>query len=98
MYFLLYDPSHLLKNIRNNWHMEKMQKFNFVDPEDGKTVIARWSDLVEIYRSEEHPIVKSTRLNYNLLHKCKICRIPLLVADELITNVNDYFLDRTHRK
>ena len=48
--FLQYDSSHLLKNIRNS----------------AKTVIARWSDLVEIYRSEEHSIVKST--NYATLY------------------------------
>ena len=35
-----------------------MQKLKFVDPEDGKTVIARWSNLIEI--SEEHSIVKTT--------------------------------------
>ena len=45
-----------------------MQKLKFVDPEEGKTVIARWSDLVEIYMLEEHSLVKSTRLNYATLY------------------------------
>ena len=61
MLFLLYDPPHLLKNIRNNWHTEKMQKLKFTSSEHG-TVIAQWKDLVEIYKSEEHSIVKSTKL------------------------------------
>ena len=42
--FLLYDPTHLVKNIRNNWHTEKTQKLKFVNPENGKTVVAKWSD------------------------------------------------------
>ena len=67
MLFLLYDPSHLLKNIRNNWHTEKMQKLKFTCPEDGSTVTALWSDLVKIYKSEEHSLAKSTKLNYATL-------------------------------
>ena len=30
--FLLYDPTHLLKNIRNNWCTEKLQKLKYTDP------------------------------------------------------------------
>ena len=67
MLFLLYDPPHLLKNIRNNWHTEKMQKLKFPSSEHG-TVLAQWKDLVEIYKSEEHSIVKSTNLDYATLH------------------------------
>ena len=53
--FLLYGPPNLLKNIRNNWHTEKMQKLVFENPEDGITVTAKWSDLVQIYKSESTP-------------------------------------------
>ena len=37
--FLLYDPTHL-KNIRNNWHTEKMQKLKITSPENAVSVIA----------------------------------------------------------
>ena len=67
MLFLLHDPSHLLKNIRSNWHTEKMQKLRFTCPEDESTVTALWNDLVQIYKSEEHSITKSTKLNYATL-------------------------------
>ena len=66
--FLLLDPLHLLKNIRNNWHTEKMQKSKFGNPEDGSTVTALWSDLVKIYKSEEHYFAKSTKMNYATLY------------------------------
>ena len=52
--FLLYDPTHLLKNIRNNWHTEKMQKLKFTSPENAVSVIAQWKDLFKIYKLEEH--------------------------------------------
>ena len=29
--YFLYDPAHLLKNIRNNWQTEKMHKLKFTD-------------------------------------------------------------------
>ena len=45
-----------------------MQKLKFVNPEDGKTLIAKWSDLVKINKLEEHSIVKSTKLNYATLY------------------------------
>ena len=52
--FLLYDPTHLVKNIRNNWHTEKMQKLKFTSPENAVSVIAQWKDLFKIYKLEEH--------------------------------------------
>ena len=62
--FLLYDPSHLLKNIGNDWQTEKMQKLKFTCPDDGRIVTALWKDLINIYKSEEHLIIKSMKLNY----------------------------------
>lgn len=38
--FLLYDPVHLMKNIRNNWLTEKMQTLEFKDPNSGAMVKA----------------------------------------------------------
>ena len=31
--FTLYDPTHLFKNVRNNWVTEKCQTLEFIDPE-----------------------------------------------------------------
>ena len=31
--FTLYDPTHLFKNVRNNWITEKTQTLEFLDPE-----------------------------------------------------------------
>ena len=45
-----------------------MQKLQFVNPEDGKTVVAKWSDLVTIYKLEVNSIVKTTKLNYATLY------------------------------
>ena len=66
--YLLYDPTHLLKNIRNNWHTEKMQKLKFTDPATNQTVTAKWSDLVNIYNSEKDSIVKNTKLTHATLY------------------------------
>lgn len=35
--FTLYDPTHLLKNMRNNWVTEKTQTLEFIDPDNKET-------------------------------------------------------------
>ena len=51
--FLIYDPVHLLKNIRNNWmtEMTKTLSFQHPVPEKGK-VFACWGHLQEFYKRE----------------------------------------------
>ena len=87
MLFLLYDPPHLLKNIRNNWHTGKMQKLKFTSSKHG-TVIAQCKDLVEIYKSEEHSIVKSTKLDYATLH-------PTSLEKQKVSLAVDVFNEKT---
>ena len=41
--YLLYDPTHFLKNIPKNWQIEKIQKLKFTDPVTNKEVTARLS-------------------------------------------------------
>ena len=57
-----------------------MQKLKFVKPEDGKTVIAKWSDLIQIYKLGEHSIVKSTKLNYATLYPTNFEKQKLSLA------------------
>ena len=53
---LLYDFVHLLKNIRNNWRMEKIRELEFY--ERGMKKIARWSHLLELCKLEAEGLVK----------------------------------------
>ena len=52
--FLLFDPVHLLKNVRNNWITEKTQTLEF--PPNGARRqarnVARWSDIRDLYKLE----------------------------------------------
>ena len=66
--FTLYDPTHLFKNIRNNWVTEKTQQLEFVDPESGETYVAKWKDLISLYKSELESDLKLTKLDYKTLH------------------------------
>ena len=56
--FLLYDPTHLLKNIRNNWCTEKLQKLKYTDHKTKEVSIACWKDLIQLYNCEYESIVK----------------------------------------
>ena len=66
--FLLYDPTHLLKNIRNNWCREKLQKLKYTDPKTKEVSIACWKDLIQLYNCECESIVKQTQLDFPSLY------------------------------
>ena len=61
--YSLYDPVHLIKNIRNNWITEKCQKLKFYDPESGKHVIAAWGDLIKLNELESESAIRLTKLS-----------------------------------
>ena len=65
--YTLYDPVHLFKNIRNNWITEKTQTLTFFDINTNEEVVARWKDLIDVYKSEEKSILKLTKLDHRTL-------------------------------
>lgn len=66
-HYLMYGSTHLLKNIRNIWQVEKIQKLKSKDPETEQTLIRNWSILIHIYKLENDSFVKLTKLNYATL-------------------------------
>ena len=56
--FLLVDPVHILKSIRNNWITEKCKKLRLGDFESSGS----WNHIVKLYKSEEFLSVKLTSL------------------------------------
>ena len=67
--FTLYDPTHLFKNVRNNWVSEKTQTLEFIDPETNETCTAKWKDLINIHKAELESDLKETKLDYTILHQ-----------------------------
>ena len=73
-----------------------MQKLKFVNPENGKTVVAKWSDLVKIYKLEENLIVKSTKLNYPTnFDKQKVSLAMNIFNEETVASLFLHKLDDT---
>ena len=68
LFYLLYNPTHLLKNIRNNWVTEKTQALRFTDLDTSKTVQAQWKSLIEIYKEKS----KTTKRRITLLYAQQI--------------------------
>ena len=67
--FTSFDPTHLFKNIRNNWCTEKTQTLEFRDPGIDKKCFAKWKDLTTVYKEEtESGILRETKLDYTTLH------------------------------
>ena len=62
--FTLYDPTHLFKNVRNNWLTEKCQTLEFIDPDTNETCLANWKHLVEVYNSELESDLKAMKIDF----------------------------------
>ena len=63
---LCFDPTHMLKNIRNNWTTEKTQILEFKDPDSEMVIQAKWSDVKS--KDEVENSIKTTKLDYATLH------------------------------
>ena len=87
--FTLYDPTHLFKNMRNNWITEKTQTLEFIDPETRETCNAKWKDLIDLYKLELQSDLKRTKLDYKTLH-------PNNFEKQKVHLVCNIFNDKTH--
>ena len=67
VWYLLFDPVHILKCIRNNWITEKTRKLSI----DGVT-IGSFDDVREMYAAEKDNILKTTPLNYSSVYPSKL--------------------------
>ena len=65
--FLLFDYVHVLKCIQNNWLTEKCGTIAFKD-ENGDQQMARWSDLISLFRVEEASTLKQSKLDFVAAH------------------------------
>ena len=52
-----------MKNLRNNWITEKCQEIRYTLP-DNISVVGRFKDVIDLYRSESTHVVKRTKLSY----------------------------------
>ena len=100
--FLIYDPTHLLKNIRNNWCTEKMQMLKYTDPETKKSGTACWKDLVQVYNRECEGIIKQTGLNFpslypNNFEKHKVSLALNVFSEKTVSALRIYGKEETAR-
>ena len=58
--FLLFDPVHLIKNLRNNWITEATKTLLFPTP--SRHLLAKWAHLEELQQSESQSMVKLSKL------------------------------------
>jgi len=86
--YLIFDPTHLMKNIRNNWLNEKERKIEIYLPEKQSTVLAKWTDVSNIYLQEENNIVRQTALT-------KLAIYPSAIERQKVQLVLQVFHDKT---
>ena len=67
--YCLCDPTHLFKNIRNNWVTEKTQTLDFFCLSTNQKLSASWKDLSTIYKSESGgSCLTNTKLDHQTLY------------------------------
>ena len=58
----MFDSVHILKNLRNNWHIEKTQSIKFKDGGEGDHLTASWADLKDLHRHETNLCLRQSKL------------------------------------
>ena len=84
--FLLYDPVHILKNLRNNWHSERLQTLAFSF--EGQQKIACWNDLQTLYAHEA-----GNKLKLSNLTKASV--YPKKIEKQKVSLALNVFCDKT---
>lgn len=84
--FLIFDPVHLLKNIRNNWVTDKTQTLTFYSSDTVKE--ANWKHLVELHQHEEKTLVRLSKLT-------KASVAPSNIEKQKVSLVVNVFNDQT---
>lgn len=60
--FLISDPVHLLKNIRNNWITEKSQELHFGNTGNGEKKVAKWAAIEKVFMREKAELATRSKL------------------------------------
>ncbi|CAG4970430.1 unnamed protein product [Parnassius apollo] len=87
--YVMYDPVHIFKNIRNNWlNLRSPGKtFMFHDFETGQIKMACFNDIEKLYKDEgERCIKKAYKLNSKTLYPSKLERQNVSLVDNLFHN------------
>ena len=86
--YLLFDPVHLLKCIRNKWINSKSQQLYFTPPNESSASIASWSDIIDLYKKEQNNSIKRTTLTYSAVN-------PSPFDHQKVSLVTTVFNDKT---
>ena len=98
--FLLFDPTHLYKNICNNWLSEKTKNLSFRDPVSQKCITAMWADLIDLYKIESESGLSMTKLTYQTLYpdnfdKQKVPLVQNIFNEKMIVALRMHGYDET---
>ena len=76
--YLLHDPVHLMKCVRNNWLSEKKQTLTLTVPGTGDTTVTgRWGHIKDLYECEKNNTVKRTTLTACAVRPSNIERVKV---------------------
>lgn len=84
--FLIFDPVHILKNIRNSWMTEKTQRLVF--DHEGSSLTAQWSDLKQLYQHESQQLLKLSSLSKSAIQ-------PNNIEKQKVSLALQVFCDKT---
>lgn len=87
--YIMYDPVHIFKNIRNNWLNLKSpgKTFMFNSFDTGDVKMACFDDVVKLYKEEADKCIKKAyKLNSKTIYPSKLERQNVSLVDNLFHN------------
>ena len=102
--FLMYDPTHILKNIRNNWLTEPTRSLAYPVVGCAEKKIACWGNIEELFNHEQAQFFKLSKLTKCAVHPTNIQKqnVPFTLqvfcdetksALKTSTHTSDYWKD-----
>ena len=82
--FLLFDPTHLMKNIRNNWLTEAKKEMSFTVPGTDRQITGKWCDVQDLYEEEKDDIIRMTKLTQSSCNPPNIERQKMSLVMKVI--------------
>ena len=83
--FLLFDPTHIVKNIYNNFLTKKVFKMPMLSPILSQNLTAKFSDVKNVYDLERHkPLKIAHKLTETVLNPKTIEKVNVKLAMSLL--------------
>ena len=78
--YIMYDPVHLIKNLRNNWESEPTRTLQVPSLSSNAPFFACWNDLVSLHKDEKATMMQASKLTDSALNPSNLQKQKVSLA------------------